>query len=536
MKRASLIALAALTAALTPTAAAASAGTPAAPAAVASATAATPAPAPTPIKVMPLGDSITDGAGSTTGAGYRAPLWDLTAQQSPYTVDLVGTSSSGAVADPDHEGHSGYRIAQVRADIDRWLSAADPDVVLLHLGINDLKWDANADPVQAAQRLSDLVDRIFADKPGVTVVVQGLLTATPGLEQKTAVFNREFAALQDRGQSPAGGAAGRHFRYVDPADLDAATDLPDRLHPNDGGYRKMAEVFHRALDRAVADGWASRPAAPRAGNEVGGSGRVRWADFDGDGKPDYVTVEDSGAVKVWLNRGGDPAGAGGWQGIGQVATGVTTDRSRVRLADFNGDGKADYIVVNPDGSVNVWLNHGGDQVAPWEPLGRVATGVTNRQDQVRFADFDGDGRTDYLVIEDSGAVKAWLNRGGDPAGAGGWYGIGQVATGVTTDRSRVRLADLDGDGKADYLLINPDGSVNVWLNHGGDRHGGWLPTGRIATGVTDRQEQVALVDFDGDTHADYLLTDAGGAVTAYAYRGGDGAGGWADLGRIAGGA
>ncbi|MFF3005560.1 FG-GAP-like repeat-containing protein [Kitasatospora sp. NPDC057940] len=532
MKRASLITLAALATALTSGPAVVPAA--AAPQAAASA----PAPTAPPIKVMPLGDSITDGAGSTSGAGYRAPLWDLTAQQSSYTVDLVGTNSSGSVADPDHEGHSGYRIAQVRADIDRWLSAADPDVVLLHLGINDLKWDPAADPVQSAHQLSELVDRIFADKPGVTVVVQGLLTATPGLEQRTARFNREFAALQEQGQSTAGGPAGRHLRYVDPANLDAATDLPDQLHPNDNGYRKMAEVFHRALDQVVADGWASRPTAPRAGTEAGGSGRVRWADFDGDGKPDYLTVEDSGAVKVWLNRGGDQAGAGGWQSVGQIATGVTNDRTRVRFADFDGDGKADYIVINPDGSVNVWLNRGGDQAGGWQGIGQVAAGVTNRQEQVRFADFDGDGRSDYLVIEDNGTVKVWLNRGGDQAGADGWYGIGQIATGVTNDRTRVRLADLDGDGKADYLLINPDGSVNAWLNRGGDRHGGWLPIGRIATGVTDRQELVTFVDFDGDTHADYLRTETGGAVTAYAYRGGDsaGAGGWAGLGQIAGGA
>ncbi|WP_406193940.1 FG-GAP-like repeat-containing protein [Kitasatospora sp. NBC_01560] len=525
MKRATLTALAALAAlALGPGAGSAAAETAAA------------APLPPVVKVMPLGDSITDGAGSTGGAGYRAPLRDLTAQQSRYALDLVGTNSSGAIADPDHEGHSGYRIAQIRADIDRWLAAADPDVVLLHLGINDLKWEQDADPVQAAQRLSELVDRIFTDKPAVTVVVQGLLTATPGLEEKTARFNSTFAALQPT----TGGPVGRHFRYVAPADLDPAADLPDRLHPSDSGYRKMAEVFHHALDQVVADGWASRPPAPRAGTEVGGSGRVRWADFDGDGRPDYTVVADTGEVSVWLNHGGDPAGSAGWQGIGRVATGVTTDRTRVRLADFDGDGRADYLMINPDGSVDVWLNRGGDPAGNggWQGIGRVATGLTTQQEQVRFADFDGDGRTDYLVVEDSGAVKVWLNRGGDPAGAYGWYGIGQTATGVTTDRSRVRLADLDGDGKADYLMINPDGSVHAWLNHGGDRRGGWQGIGRVATGVTTEHGSVQFTDFDGDTHADYLRTAPGGAVTAYAYRGGDSAGGngWSNLGQIAGGA
>ncbi|MEE1781493.1 VCBS repeat-containing protein, partial [Streptomyces sp. SP17BM10] len=165
----------------------------------------------------------------------------------------------------------------------------------------------------------------------------------------------------------------------------------------------------------------------------------------------------------------------GWQSLGKVATGVTTDRSRVRLADFDGDGKADYWVINPDGTVNVWLNRGGDAAgaAGWQPLGKVATGLTTDQDQVRFADFDGDGRADYWLIKPDGTVTVFLNRGGDIAGATGWQSLGKVAAGVTTDRSRVRLADFDGDGKADYWVINPDGTVNVWLNHGGDAGGGW---------------------------------------------------------------
>ncbi|MGW3078268.1 FG-GAP-like repeat-containing protein [Kitasatospora sp. NPDC001132] len=306
-----------------------------------------------------------------------------------------------------------------------------------------------------------------------------------------------------------------------------------------GGCLTSAEARTGAYETRVDDlgPWitALRDRRSAAVNEAG-TGRLRFTDFDGDGKPDYVTVEDNGSVKVWLNRGGDPAGAGGWQGIGQVATGVTTDRSRVRLADFNGDGKADYIVVNPDGSVNVWLNHGGDQVRAWEPVGRVATGVTNRQDQVRFADFDGDGRADYLVIEDSGAVKVWLNRGGDLTGPNGWQGIGQVATGVTTDRSRVRLADFNGDGKADYIVVGADGSVNVWLNRGGDQVAPWEPVGRVAAGLTTDNNAVFLTDFTGDGRADYLWNAGDGSTSAYANKGGDGHGGWDFLGRIASGA
>ncbi|MEV6957089.1 GH25 family lysozyme, partial [Streptomyces sp. NPDC051183] len=64
-----------------------------------------------------------------------------------------------------------------------------------------------------------------------------------------------------------------------------------------------------------------------ASNEAGGSERVRWGDYDGDKRPDYITVADNGAINVYLNHGGDPAGANGWQPVGQIAGGITNDRS-----------------------------------------------------------------------------------------------------------------------------------------------------------------------------------------------------------------
>ncbi|WP_318552058.1 FG-GAP repeat domain-containing protein [Kitasatospora fiedleri] len=195
---------------------------------------------------------------------------------------------------------------------------------------------------------------------------------------------------------------------------------------------------------------------------------MRWADFDGDGRADYVTVNDDGSVRVFLNKGGD--GHGGWSDLGQVASGMTSDRARVRFADFDGDGRTDYLVINQDGSVRVFLNKGGDGHGGWNDLGQIASGLTTDPSQVTFADFDGDGHTDYTTIADGGAVNVFLNRGGD--GHGGWNDLGQVAGGLTTDRTRLRLADFDGDGRTDYNVINPDGSLTTFLNKGGDGHGG----------------------------------------------------------------
>ena len=60
----------------------------------------------TPLRVMPLGDSITWGVGSSTGNGYRGPLWSMLAADG-HPLDFVGTVRDGSMSDSDNEGHSG---------------------------------------------------------------------------------------------------------------------------------------------------------------------------------------------------------------------------------------------------------------------------------------------------------------------------------------------------------------------------------------------------------------------------------------------
>lgn len=474
------------------------------------------------LRVMPLGDSITAGAGSATWSSYRAPLWNLVAGQSRYTVRYVGSQAGGQLPDLAHEGHSGYMIDDIRAGIDQWLAEAHPDVVLLHIGVNDL--DRSTDPTHTPDRLKTLLDRIYADRPGVAVVMEGVIPTTQGLKVPPSGYNdaaRQLQAIEAR--------AGNSFRYVDPPAL-TPSEMTDRLHPNDSGYRRMAQSFYAGLDQAYSAGTARASVTSNTAGESGGLGRVRYADFDGDGRADYITINQDGSVHVWLNKGGD--GHGGWQDYGQVATGATTDPGRVRLADFDGDGRADYEVINPDGSVHVWLNKGGDGHGGWQDLGIVATGLTTDAGRVKLADFDGDGRADYAVVNPDGSVRVFLNKGGD--GHGGWQDLGQVATGLTTDAGRVRLADFDGDGRADYAVIDPGGAVRVWLNRGGDTGGGWVALGQVATGLTTDQDRVQFADFDGGGNADYIRTDPpSNAATVYTWNGGDGHGSWIGLGQVA---
>src|SRR5690349_17858040 len=94
------------------------------------------------VRVMPLGDSITEG--TQVPGGYRIGLWQRLAAAG-YRVDFVGTQSNGpaALGDHDHEGHPGWRIDQIDANISGWLATTGARTVLLHIGTNDVLQNYN---------------------------------------------------------------------------------------------------------------------------------------------------------------------------------------------------------------------------------------------------------------------------------------------------------------------------------------------------------------------------------------------------------
>jgi lysophospholipase L1-like esterase len=202
-----------------------------------------------PLRIMPLGDSITFGSGSPTKSSYRVDLYRRLGQAG-VAVDFVGSVRSGAAgsgADLDHEGHPGLRIGQVAERLDGWLATYQPDVVLLHLGTNDTHTDARA--VGAPARLSALIDQITAARPDAHVFVSRIVGAQDapdhGAQQRRiTAFNAAVPGI----------VAGRGPRVhlVDHSLIDEA-DLADKLHPNDHGYAKMSALWYRALLRVRHD-------------------------------------------------------------------------------------------------------------------------------------------------------------------------------------------------------------------------------------------------------------------------------------------
>src|SRR2546423_1356031 len=79
--------------------------------------------ASTPVRIMPLGDSITGSNGC-----WRALLWQHLQRSGITNVDFVGSLNnpycSGSF-DPDNEGHGGYLATQIANNnlLPGWLSA-----------------------------------------------------------------------------------------------------------------------------------------------------------------------------------------------------------------------------------------------------------------------------------------------------------------------------------------------------------------------------------------------------------------------------
>ncbi|MFJ4682482.1 GDSL-type esterase/lipase family protein [Streptomyces sp. NPDC088789] len=373
------------------------------------------------LAVMPLGDSITQGVGSSTGNGYRAELRNHL-QNRATTLDFVGSLQHGTTTDPEHEGHSGFLIEGIAANVESWLYQAKPNVVTLHLGSNDINRDHQS--ATAPARLGALMDQILAAAPDVTLLVASLVPNTrPGAQARVDAFNAQVPGLVQERRNKGFKVAHVNFSTV------KGGDLPDGLHPNNSGYRKMARAFFNGLTQAATAGWITenvvvRPVPPGQGGTGIGDQDV---DLNNDGRADYLVVGANGSVRAFLNRGGD--GRGGWEDLGHIAAGSAQwTAAQIRFADLDADGAVDYLVVGANGSVRALLNRGGDGRGGWEDLGTVASGSAQWTGaQVRFADLNADRRADYLVVGANGSVRALLNRGGD--GRGGWEDLGPIAAG-----------------------------------------------------------------------------------------------------------
>ncbi|HEY0756833.1 MAG TPA: cellulose binding domain-containing protein [Ktedonobacteraceae bacterium] len=194
-----------------------------------------------PVKIMPLGDSITGSPGC-----WRALLW-TNLVNAGYTggtdINFVGTQppqGCGIPYDGDNEGHGGALATNIVSlnELPGWLSATNPDIVLMHLGTNDVWSSIATNTILAAY--TTLVSQMRANNPNMIILVAQIIPMNPSSCTTCAqgVINLDaaipaWAASITTAQSPVI-AVDQWTGFND------ATDTVDGVHPNDAGNQKIA--------------------------------------------------------------------------------------------------------------------------------------------------------------------------------------------------------------------------------------------------------------------------------------------------------
>jgi len=218
--------------------------------------------------IMPLGDSITLGV----NGGYRNDLY-TGLQQNNCNVDYVGTLSDQYthVADKDHEGRAGITIGGIASGVNAWITATQPNIILLMIGTNDTAWWTNEDGAEIGVHHNALIDQLRTARPSAWIfvasvapqssqLIHGKGDTDTGATVDRAILTQQLnAAIRTNVEARV--AMGQSVRFVDVNSVLTAADLYDGIHPTEAAHARIAQKFLEAI-RAALGSPATPPTPP----------------------------------------------------------------------------------------------------------------------------------------------------------------------------------------------------------------------------------------------------------------------------------
>jgi hypothetical protein len=243
---------------------------------------------------------------------------------------------------------------------------------------------------------------------------------------------------------------------------------------------------------------------------------IAVGDFNGDGKLD-LAVANRGADSISILLGN---GDGTFQPKTDIAlpptpaTALQVVPLAVTVGDLNGDGKADLAVATQifnTNDVTILLGNGnGTFQTPVTTLTNTSTFagfglVGNGQASIASADFNGDGRLDLVVVNNTdfrqpGARGSFFSSPG-PGTVSVLLGNGDGTfqaprnSAVGNQAMTVAVGDFNGDGRPDFAVNNvQSNSLSVFTNSGGGNFS--------LTTIAGTSGNLAAGDFNGDGIAD----------------------------------
>lgn len=224
-------------------------------------------------------------------------------------------------------------------------------------------------------------------------------------------------------------------------------------------------------------------------------------DFDGDGHGGILWRQADGAIATWELQGNAAANSAR---IGNAfVPGPGGGWTIQGTLDFTGDGRSDILWRNASGAVSVWDSRGN------AGFGVAYNGSAPTDWTVKaLGDFNEDGKDDLIWRNAaSGQISEWLSTGS------GFQANSYLSGPVGADWKLVASGDFNGDGRDDLM----------WRNVSGGQLSGWRADGAgfdvgaySSAGTTDLAwHVVGSGDFNGDGRDDLLWRHDSGQLSTW---------------------
>ncbi|HKW36859.1 MAG TPA: FG-GAP-like repeat-containing protein [Burkholderiales bacterium] len=395
------------------------------------------------------GKATVDGMGLATGTGAGSATITATSGSISGSVSMTvvpGFAAGAGYGNPDVFPLADTVIGDLNGD-----GRNDVAVIENSLGSRILVYYQNSqgklDPPQLITTdlaISGIAVGDVNNDGWTDLVVSGnSTTATSGLLGRIAVFRQDSVA-HTLGAPQELVPSTNNVGPVAIADLNHDA-LPDIVSAGSGsGVNGVVSIFFQGPSGTLGPEvtYTSVPVAFSVGY-----GEIHVADMNNDGMNDIVL--QSGQLQLAVIKQVSAGVFSGTPDFYNVTTSYWPYFSSFRLGDLNGDGLIDVVTSDPgnSGYLNMFLQNGSGTLTG--PTLKTATFLG--QSEVDMADLDGDGLNDLIVLGDGNTVQI-LYQGADHSFANSLtYTLPTFSTGGTTVHQALSVGDVTGDGLADIV-------------------------------------------------------------------------------------